>query len=50
MSIEPEKHGKLEFVWFDISKLDSIEFVPIKLKEAIKKNSKDFLHFINFEK
>ena len=50
MPIEPEKQGKLEFLWFDINKLDCIEFVPIKLKEAIKRNSKDFLHFINFEK
>lgn len=50
MPIEPEKQGKLEFLWFDINKLDNIDFVPIKIKEAIKRNSKDFLHFINFEK
>lgn len=50
MPIEPEKQGKLEFLWFDINKLDNIDFVPIKLKEGIKRNSKDFLHFINFEK
>lgn len=40
--IEPEKQGKLEFLWFDINKLDNIDFVPIKIKEAIKRNSKDF--------
>ena len=50
MPIEEEKKGKLEFIWYNVEDLDKIEFVPTKLKELIKNNSKEFKHIVNFEK
>lgn len=50
MPIEPEKKGKLEFIWFDKNKLDELTFVPKKLLKPIQSNSKEFLHIVNFEK
>ena len=50
MPIEPEKIGKLEFVWCEIDKLDSINFVPKKLKEILKSTPQKFVHIVNFEK
>lgn len=50
MPIEEEEKGKIEFVWYNVEDLDKIQFVPTKLKELIKKDSKEFKHIVNFEK
>lgn len=48
--IEEEEKGNIEFVWYNVEDLDKIEFVPTKLKELIKNDSKEFKHIVNFEK
>ena len=50
MPIEEEEKGKIEFIWYNVEDLDKIQFVPIKLKELIKNDSKEFKHIVNFEK
>ena len=50
MPIEEEEKGKIEFVWYNVEDLDKIQFVPTKLKELIKNDSKEFKHIVNFEK
>ena len=36
--VEPEKQGKLEFLWIDIKDIDNINFVPEAMKNVIKEN------------
>ena len=45
-----EKDKRLEFIWFEKNKLDSIIFVPSGLKEIILKEPNEFKHIINVEK
>lgn len=48
--IEEEKKGKLEFAWMDIEELQNVTFLPQKLLEYLKKDSKEFVHIINDER
>lgn len=45
-----EKDKKLEFIWYDIDKLNDIIFVPKALKDFIVNDSNEFKHIINVEK
>ena len=46
--VEPEKQGKLEFLWIDIKDIDNINVVPEAMKNVIKEND-HFVHIINDE-
>lgn len=43
---EPEKKGKLEFLWIDIENIDNLNFVPEAMKKVLKEN-KHFEHIVN---
>ncbi len=45
-----EKDKELEFIWYDIEKLNDIIFVPKALKDLIVNDSNEFKHIINVEK
>ena len=45
-----EKDKELEFIWYDIDKLNDIIFVPKALKDLIVNDSNQFKHIINVEK
>ena len=45
-----EKDKELEFIWYDIDKLNDIIFLPNALKDLIVNDSNQFKHIINVEK
>ena len=45
-----EKDKELEFIWYDLDKLNDIIFVPKALKDLIVNDSNQFKHIINVEK
>ena len=45
-----EKDKELEFIWYDIDKLNDIIFLPNALKDLIVNDSNEFKHIINVEK
>ena len=44
-----EKDKELEFIWYDIEKLNDIIFVPSTLKKLILEDSNEFKHIINID-
>lgn len=45
-----EKDKELEFIWYDIDKLNDIIFLPKALKDLIANDPNEFKHIINVEK
>lgn len=45
-TIEPEKQGKLEFLWISKNDIDKYGIIPIKLRDVLK-NDEEFQYKIN---
>ena len=45
-TIEPEKQGKLEFLWISKNDIDKYGIIPIKLRDILK-NDEEFQYKIN---